>query len=192
MKPVVVLGKGSAAQYVPLSDNYDIACIAEAVRLTDGCQWLALNDMPAFNEMKSVDFHKAERLILPTFLHVDTRAKAVVKWDKINNLIPIKDIRLYQLPTAREKVGDLPSFGVCWSTTESLVCYLLLEGYRRFVLCGVGNGNIDYHPAFKPRGGPKNKNHFRTNYSRVVRRIIGSKGTVETYGRFVSESDASG
>lgn len=180
-KPVILIGKGASAAHVADSDDYHVAAVSEAVRLCDRCDWLAVNDTKALYAMEPGDFAKASALVLPRRLHDDPRAKSKTAWTVALGHSqcrpPYPRCELFRLHTDHDAPEELPYFGVCWSTAESLVAFLIYRGYRTFRLNGITR-EAAYHPLFKPRT-KKHASHFKINYRRIVTRIREAGGTVE-------------
>ena len=178
MNPIVIVGKGRSASWIPSSERYEVAAVSEAIRLCERCDFLAINDVAAWDSLEPEEIHSAHTLILPTYLHADPRGRTTVPHEKVHRYL--RDVILYELPTAPEHREDVPKFGRCWSTTESLVAYLLMEGYREFWFSGVEKDGTAYHPKFKPRTIKKER-HFVTNWKRVVKRIDRADGKVRLW-----------
>lgn len=182
MKPVVILGKGPSARHVPQSDQYDIAAVNEAVRLCERCDYLAVNDVPALMNLTVLDMSLARQLILPQYLHVDPKPKELMHWrEAFGNWCNRRNIdigwyrnvivyRLHTDPDPEQK-RNLPYFGRCRSTSDSLIAYLLHLNYKTIVLVGVEpDGKCGYHKHM-PHGVDKPSKWRRSIWRHTDKRI---------------------
>jgi len=187
----VVIGKGSSVTHIPASSEFKIAACSEAIRMCDRADWLAVNDVPAFESLDASDLRRADAIVLPNFLHVTPPPikpgpndlhcfRSHTTFAPAISAAKCKLITycLHTDPYVAENSRRLPFFGRCRSISDSLIAYLLYLGHREIVTTGIEwNGAARYHPDFR-RQVAKTVRHRKAIWSDTVKRIITAGGSV--------------
>jgi hypothetical protein len=170
MKPIIILGKGPSALYLPKSDKYDVAALNNAIWLCEEPTYVFFNDIEPMELTSDDDFKKVRTMIVPSFLHsqFNPRFGGVnqhVHFSKLTEIFPDRfndiDFYLYELhPGDNSKLEEqhrtnsenaqVPSLdewpGSCGVTAANFLAKFL--NYKEFIFAGI-DPNGGYHPAFE-------------------------------------------
>ena len=141
-KTVVVLAKGANAFFIPSSEDYYVACLNSSGRLAEKIDFQFFNDGLSYRSVSKYVTGFQNLIVPPRF--VDVRGykssdefvhKECGEW--------VCESRYY-LGQKGDK-ADMPDVR---STGESAIFWLLEQGFRTFILCGMDPGG-GYHKIFR-------------------------------------------
>ena len=170
MKPIVILGKGPSAMYLPKSDKYDVAALNNSIWLCEEPTYSFFNDIEPMELMSEDDFKKIKTLVIPSFLHSQFNPRfgginQKIHFLRLREIFPNKlnnvEIYLYELHpgdnvrweeknrTGKEN-AEVPSLdewpGSCGVTAANFLAKFL--GYKDFIFAGI-DVEGGYHPIFE-------------------------------------------
>lgn len=183
-RPVVIIGKGPNATGTTSDCPHPVCALNGAINICGRVDYWFANDYTAFGEFHPVKLLNVRRaIILPEYLHLDTSGKRLIYWrDAIRGLTTGRySVYTYNLHTSRSKNSLVPDFGTIMTVGETAVCWMLREGYRNFLLSGVGKRR-GYSNQFA--GGAqtgKSAGHFARAFSRIKDRVAKFCGSIDTW-----------
>lgn len=176
--PAVIVGCGPSAVPVPhRPGSYLLCTVNDAVRLCERVDIAAINDTPALARI-SDQASKIEALLLPRYLHDDPGPSSLTmfshaRWDYGFESVPT---RLFSLHT--DPVTLRGTFGRCRSTSDSLIAWLLSEGYRRLYTIGIEWDGRGGWAQGLPCGHEKSVSHRQSIWQHTLKRITDAGATV--------------
>ena len=172
MKPIIILGKGPSATYLPKSDKYDVAALNNAIWICEEPTYVFFNDIEPMELTSDEDFKKVKTMIVPSYMHSQFNPRfgginqhihfsklAEIFPDRFNNI----DFYLYELhPGDNSKLEErqrtnsdnahVPNLdewpGSCGVTAANFLAKFL--GYKEFIFAGI-DPDGGYHPIFENR-----------------------------------------
>lgn len=185
--PAVIVGCGPSAVRVPYApDRYTVHAVNDAIRLCERADVLAINDTPALMRLTAEDIDKVDLFVLPAYLHDDPKPSGLTAASDAFDILLGKlghdwsrapECDVYVLHT--DPRGVAPTFGRCRSTSDSLIAYLLSQGFRSFRTLGIEwDGRDGSHPDLPP-GMNKTAAHRRSIWQHTLARIQQTGATVQ-------------
>jgi hypothetical protein len=179
-KPIIILGKGPSALYLPKSNKYDVAACNNATWLCEEPTYTFYNDIEPMELTTFDDFQKIKTLIVPSFLHsqCNPRFNGISKHvhfyelqvlfpdDRFDNI----DIMIYELhkgdndkieEQSRINSGGEPAPMLdewprsCGVTAANFLAKFL--NYKDFIFAGM-DPEGGYHPKFRKKKLDENNN----------------------------------
>lgn len=143
-KKVILVGRGPSAQYVPVSDDYIIVALNNAVALCEAADYLFLHDLEAMDVLTPENIAKVDTLVLPAHPWLNERQYPDFTYtDFLRNAPGFKRFEVYEGRLEFPGIEPFPwldRFENVYSSGDAAVAWLLHQGYRDFVFVGIDPG----------------------------------------------------
>ena len=179
-KPVIIIGKGPSARYVPSSDKYYTCCLNTSGRLTNKIDFQFLGDYYVYKQMCDIDgyFDKMQNFIYPVEFNLENPQRKMSK-DLIDHDIK-KHLNQFEYTFnfhSYPETEDIRMYTVI-SSGELALAWLLDEGFKTFYTVGIdphAPNNVRHH-VFESIGEgnllhPNMPGGMLISYNRMMKRI---------------------
>jgi len=138
-KPVIIIGKGPSARFVPSSENYYTCCLNQSGRMTNKVDFQFLGDHQVYKSMIKIPkyFSKVTNMILPVEFNQDNPEKK--RSLELINPAHISHMNVYEHSFhfhPYPETDDVRVYTVI-SSGETAVAWLLDEGFKTFYTVGI-------------------------------------------------------
>ena len=176
---VVLVGKGPSSREIKKSDDYDIACLNNAVILCEEVDFLFINDMEVLDLIEDEQWIKVKKVIIPTHPHYNCGPHKNITYSTLLDKIPTKvEYDVHRLDTCLKRDPNTPYLGQSYSVGTTAIQWLGKNGCKELDYCGI-DPDGGYNPIFNIMGvdgQPKNhaaraevgKAVYQGNYARFV------------------------
>lgn len=179
-KPVVIIGKGPSARFVPSSNDYYTCCLNQSGRMTDKIDFQFLGDHQVYQSMIKIPdyFSKISNMILPVEFNQDNpekkRSLELIDPAHISHMnVYEHSLHFHPYPETDEvRVYTVISSG------ETAIAWLLDEGFRTFYTVGIdpyAPDNIRHHVFESNNEGvgkyPNIPGGMAISYNRMIQRV---------------------
>jgi hypothetical protein len=189
-KPVIIVGKGPSARYIPSSDKYYVCCLNTSGRLTDKIDFQFLGDYYVYKQMCNIDgyFDKMENIIYPVEFNLENPQKKMSK--DLINLDVKKHLNQFEYTFDFHNYPETEEVRMYTviSSGEVALAWLLDEGFKTFYTVGIdpyAPDNVRHH-VFESIGEgnhlhPNMRGGMLISYNRMMKRIALYDGSMSEY-----------
>ena len=138
-KPIVIIGKGPSARFVPSTEEYYTCCLNQSGRMTDKIDIQVLGDHQVYKSMMLIPdyFQKIDNLLLPVEFNQDNPDKKksleLISPDHIAHMnVYEHSFHFHPYP----ETEDVRVYTVI-SSGETAIAWLLDEGFKTFYTVGI-------------------------------------------------------
>jgi hypothetical protein len=156
-KPVLIVGKGPTARFIPKSDEYYVACLNQSGRLVEHCDFQFIGDQKPYHDMLESYVERVDNLIFPTKFNLqNTTGDDTI--DYVNRTLP-QSVQKHAYTFCGPTVWHCHDFDFAMKvsvmcTGELSFYWLLKQGFKNFKSVGIDKnfGDNRRHQIFMSNG----------------------------------------